>query len=231
MASVSAFYETKLYFCNAIQYTNPLSFEEWDKLPQGNKAAHLFVQFYDSIVQAWHKVNKFDCVVGEDGVSCMCQYLEKNVPVISNEPKRFTPQYIYTVAFNCLDCLLYIKRDRDKWENETPERFDYDGEEISLYDAAVDASTSLDDVYTSQIFQDEFWKAIEDEGVDAAKILNYLLTNDPADLKKLTKRNKLYDLDPLSDVEVKMDNVASIVERIRTRLDKVDGLKEHYNIG
>lgn len=228
MASVSAFYETKLFFCEAIEYSNPLSFEEWDKLPRGNKAAHLFVQFYDSILQAWHKVNKFDCVVGEDGVSCMCQYLEKNVPIISDDPNRFSPQYIYSVAFNCLDCLLYIKRDRNRWEKEVSERFDYDGEEVSLYDATVDPSSSLDNVYTDQIFDEEFWKAIEDEGVEAVKILNYLLTKDPKDLKKLTKRNRLYELDPLRDVEVKIDDVDKIVKRIRARLSSVEGLREHY---
>ena len=34
MAKISAFYETKLLFCSALQYEQPLTFDEWNLIPQ-----------------------------------------------------------------------------------------------------------------------------------------------------------------------------------------------------
>ena len=137
MAKVSAFYETKLMICSAIQYEHPLTFDEWNLIPEENKAAYLFIQFYDNILQAWHKANRVDMIHSEDGVSIILQYLMKNVAIIKENPERFEPQYIHQVAYNCFYCLCEPKRVVFAFENEVSNICTFEGEELNLYDTVV----------------------------------------------------------------------------------------------
>lgn len=225
MANLSAFYETKLFFCSATQFEKSLTFEEWNNKPDDMKAALLYLQFYDSICQAWHKANPYDTVDGERGVEEMMRYLMKNAPIISADPKRYTPQYIYRIAFNCLDCVVYYHS--KPAENEISANYDYEGEELNLFDTTVDIDSDLHSVYESQIFDAAFWEALEGD-VEAEKVVRYLISGDPQDLKKLTKRNKRYDIDPLRDVAVSLDKVDEVIDRIRCKVSAIDGLKEHF---
>jgi hypothetical protein len=58
---------------------------------------------------------------------------------------------------------------------------------------------------------------IEDIGVDAEKVMRYLLSNNPKDLKKLNKRDNSYNFDPLRNIEVSMESATEIIEKLRNR--------------
>lgn len=221
MANVAALYETRNFYRNSLQIFQPLTFEQWNSLDRDDKAAGLFLNFFDQIVLAWEKANTIDFINCEDGVEIVNQYLEKNVPIIENNSKRFTPNYIYTVSFNCMYCICHDRKcDKDRLENETPRYISKDGDEVDLLDFVDDG----EDNYT--ISEDlnlerEFWALIEDEGMEAEKVMRYLLTNNEADLKKITRRNKNYSKDPLRDVEVSIDKVDEIVVRLKEKLCSV----------
>ena len=98
------FYVTRDLFREYVRYTNPLSYSEWCNIPDDNKAAVLYLQFFDQITLAWYKMKSVYSVEA-DGVGEVLQYLQKNVDKIRNDEKRFTPAYIYKVCSNCLYCL------------------------------------------------------------------------------------------------------------------------------
>lgn len=63
---------------NAINYTEPLSYDQWLKLHDDYKAGALFVQFYDQICLAYRKLYN-NATVEEECVSEILAYLCKNV--------------------------------------------------------------------------------------------------------------------------------------------------------
>lgn len=218
MANLSSFYDARRLFREYTGYSEPLSFDEWNSHPSGHKAALLFVQFFDQITLAWEKANAFDFIDGEEGVSIVNQYLNKNVPIIENQPKRFTPRYIYRVAYNCMYCICHdLLSVKDRWENETSGIVVHDGEELNLFDTFADTKGSASDVSEYAGFEKEFWSVIEDEGLSAEKVMRYLMSHDAADLKKMNPRNKRYKLDPLRDVDVKLEEVDSIISVLREK--------------
>lgn len=153
---LTPFYATKAMFRDYLNYTKPLSYEEWLNVSDDDKAAVLYVQFFDQIVLAWYKVKSF-YTPDEDGVSTMLQYLIKNVPVIMNDKSRFTPNYIYRVASNCLYCICHdIKRDRERYDNETSniQPSGVDGV-VDLFDTVCDP-----ECISSAITREAFWKAV-----------------------------------------------------------------------
>ena len=207
----SAFVDTKNLFVNFLSYVKPYSYEEWSALPHECKAAALFVQFYSPITLAWYKVKSF-YTSEEDGVSCMVQYLMKNVPIIDADPNRFNAKYIYRVAYNCLYCVCHdIKRDKDRYENEMSDQVESDDGTSSLFDTVV-VFPDFDDEITKK----EFWRVVNNMGPKEQKYLNYLMNEES--LKKVSKRSCSYEDDPLRDVEVKLDEIDSIVSEIREQL-------------
>lgn len=231
MANLTAFYDTRNLYRESTQYTKPLSFEEWNLRPELHKAAILFVQFFSQITLAWDKANSYDFIEGEDGVSTICQYLEKNVPIIENNPKRFTPAYIYKVAYNCLYCICHDRKcDQDRWDNETSGIVIVDGKEVNLLETVPDEHGSAQACMDSNNFRKEFWHTVEDMGVKAEKVMQYLLSNDESDLKKVNPRCKRYKTDPLRDVEVTKDELMSILSELRKRFMNLseDSLCKEY---
>lgn len=109
------FKEAKERYESAIGKKAPITFDEWFSLPDSHKAAALFINFYNQITLAWTKA-KADFTEDEDGLSIIMQYLMKNVPIIECNPKRYSANYIYRVAENCMKCLRRVKSEiaRDK---------------------------------------------------------------------------------------------------------------------
>lgn len=207
----NAFNETRNLFITSTGYTRPLSYQEWMMIPSENKAAVLFVQFFDEITLAWYKTKSF-FVVEEDGVSTMLQYLMKNVPIIENDSKRFKPNYIYKVAYNCLYCISHdIKRDIERYENEVSNIVACGDDQLDLFDT-VPAKSDLHDELTRK----QFWAIIEDMGVKTQKVINYLLNGDSLDT--VSKRSKSYATDPLRDVAVSVDEMEQIVKALKAKL-------------
>lgn len=181
---LNAFNETRNLFRDYTNYSHPLSYDEWSAIADEYKAAVLFVQFFDQITLAWYNTKSF-FVVEEDGVSCVLQYLSKNVPILKENPKRFTPGYIYKVAYNCLYCISHdIKRDIDRYHNETSNIVISGEDELDLFDTVM----SNDLEYTDAMSSASFWNVIESMGPETLKVVNHLLTG--ASLKKAKMSSK-----------------------------------------
>lgn len=217
----NAFKETKNLFIDYTNYSRPLSYAEWLSVPDDNKAAILYVQFYEQITLAWFKTKSF-FVLEEDGVSTMLQYLVKNVPIIKENPKRFTPAYIYKVAYNCLYCISHdIKRDIARWENETSNIVTSgDGDELDLFDTVV-----IGDGFDESMTRGDFWAIIEMMGPETEKVINHLLNGESLDA--VNKLAKSYKDDPLRDVSVTLDQMEVIMEQLRTNLA---AFRKIYNV-
>ena len=119
---MNQFIETRKLFENVIGVKYPLTYEVWLVVRDNLKAAALYVKFFDQITLAWRKTKK-PFMEEETAISTLMQYLMKNVDIIKENPKRYTPNYIYRVAFNAFYPLGRIKRDIDEWSHRT---VDYD---------------------------------------------------------------------------------------------------------
>ncbi len=211
------FAKTRNLYIIYTSYTEPLSFNQWNMLPDDHKAAVLFVQFYDQITLAWYKLSNIaPWIPAEDGVSTMCQYLHKNVPIISADSRKFTPNYIYRVAYNCLYCItIDPQKLRERAFTETsniaigPDNVEYD-----LYDTA--SSVSAEDEFEDSEYKRQFWQVIEDAGLETQKVVNYLLNGEG--LGKVNKRCKSYKDDPLRDIQVDAERLEEIIADLKRKL-------------
>lgn len=140
--------------------------------------------------------------------------------MLEEDKSKFSPGYIYRVAYNCLYCICHDRKcDKDRLENETSGIIMHDGEEFDLFSTLADKSGSVESVYTTSRFESEFWRIIEDEGKSAEKLMRYLLSENSDDLKKLDpkKHKDRYKSDPLRDVEVNSNSIDSILSNLRER--------------
>lgn len=220
MANLAAFYETRNLFIQYTQFVKPLTFDQWKLVPQDHKAAVLFVQFFDQVCMAWNKYNKLEMVPAEDGVSTVLQYLEKNVAKILDEPARFTPAYIYRVAYNCMSCICWGEK-MDNRLKETPCTVECDGAEVNLLDYAGYTTQSAEDSFELEELRNKIWSIIEDEGLEAEKVAKYLISGNEADLKKLNKRNRNYYRDNLSDIAVSIEEANRIASILKQKLSSI----------
>ena len=112
------------------------------------------------------------------------QYLQKQVPLLREDSKRYTQAYIYRVAFNCLDCCTYATaKRRFEYANMQSNEIDVDGDTLDLFDltASRDATAEelVDEIFTDA-GRDEFWDIIEsidakNNNSTATNIVNALL--------------------------------------------------------
>lgn len=146
-------------------------------------------------------------------------YITINRHMIAEDPKKFSGAYIYRVAYNCLYCICGHDRqcDKDRIANEVSNTAVVDGVEFDLYDTVVDWDKSVDVVADRLHFEAEFWAVVESEGATAEKVMRYLLTNNPSFLKSLSRNDKKYKLDPLRDISVSIDEVDTILNKLRDK--------------
>ena len=141
ISSNSCFYKTLCIYREYIGYKKAYSFNQWKRLPDNQKVAALFVQFYNEITLAWYKV-KTEWSIEEEGVEIINQYLDKNVSKILNDKKRFDPRYIYRVAYNCLYCLcIDPSKNKDRYYKEQSNITNYGEEELDLFDTIISEDT------------------------------------------------------------------------------------------
>lgn len=151
----SEFYDTYKMYRNYIGYdkSKPYSYEKWMKLDSSKKCAALYCQFYSEITLAWYKVATSWNTEAE-GVEEIHKYLLKNVSKIEEDKKRFSPKYIYRVAWNCFDCLIPKWVPRLKWRIENEVNTEYigdDGIPFSIFDFISDGkSDKLDEIIESK---------------------------------------------------------------------------------
>lgn len=209
----NAFNTTRNMFIEATGYTKPLSYDEWMKVSSSYKSAVLFVQFYDQITLAWYKTKSF-FVEEELGVETMLQYLEKNVPLLEANSAKFTPHYIYTVAYNCLYCISHdIKRDIQRYENEISNIVRTSDDELDLFDTIVNPDAIEHDIHKKM-----FWDMIENFDLKTQKVVYHLLNGES--LRRTSKRSPRYATDPLRDISVSVSEMETILEELKVKLSK-----------
>lgn len=166
------FIETKNLIISYLEYSEPLSFDQWASIADDQKAAVLYVQFFDQITLAWYKADSLQRGSTEDGVSTVLQYLQKNVPIIMAAPKKFTPAYIYRVAYNCLYCICHdIKRDKERFEHERFSTVITADGELDLCNLVPD----YDEDFTQTQLKAYFWAVIDDMGDKAQSVVSSLI--------------------------------------------------------
>lgn len=172
--SRTCFYETRAMFRNYLNYEKPLSYEEWLSVDDDNKAAVLYVQFFDQITLAWYKL-RTKAAIEEECVSEVLMYLVKNVPLIKENPSRFKPNYIYKVAYNCIYCKSMDpykgQTSKTSWYNNTTSQYVQSGDDI------VDIFDTICDVEDIDVIacKEHFWKIIEDMGEDTLAVVDQIL--------------------------------------------------------
>lgn len=160
---------TRNLFIGYLSYTKPLSYSEWLSLDDSDKAAALYVQFYEQITLAWFTAKK-NYGDEDEAVETIMQYLEKNVPIIKNSPSRFTSNYMYRVAYNCLSCICYSRKfieDRLKYEVSNIQ-FGPDGNEYDIFEHHSNNS----DTTVNDYLKEELWDTIEELAQEDARVLD-----------------------------------------------------------
>lgn len=183
---MNQFKETLNHFKPALVELDYSTYWEWMLIPDDLKAIALYVQFYDEITLAWYKTQK--PFIEEDiAVSTLMQYLIKNVDIIESDRKRFTPNYVYKIAFNAFYPLGRIQRDINYFYNEHAgcsellknksddwtENFDSDNSAY-LEHAFVDKLITSDTYFDDSV-DDEIWNIIKSLDNDTKRVIEYLL--------------------------------------------------------
>lgn len=193
------FQQTKIRFREFANYERPLTYDEWMDAPDECKAAILYVQFYDQITLAWMKTKDVYTDIN-DGVSEILQYLNKNVEKIKADGKRFTPNYIYRVAFNCLSCLSWNDPELNHrcrtYHNEVSNIVGYGEDELDLFDTIVDERSETGSEFDFEgnhsylVNATKFWDIVESMGKKTKLVVAKLLgekSYTPKELNSVTE--------------------------------------------
>ena len=164
---LTEFIKTKKLFEEAtpdVKY--PLSYAEWMQLPEKYKASALYVTFYQQIVTAASKVCNPN-IPETDTISFINMVLVQNLDDIKNNPKKYTPAFIYTLARNAA---VDVTRVKNKYS-------------VFISDTEI-MNLSFD--YYYEEYEDEFYDIIPDESdpviaaaLDAINLKMLEIENDP----------------------------------------------------
>lgn len=214
------FVQTKNMFREYLSgYSKSPNFDEWNSAANDDKAALLYVTFYQEITLAWYNAVNANGVVHvtqEDGVSTVMQYLMKNVSKISEDQSRYTAKYIYKVCYNCL-LSLWKTRGADMRRSECEISNEYinaaDNVAVNLWDLVP----SEDEDFETQQVKEAIWNVIKHMGPKAEKVVNHLIN--PSDtIYKVSRSSSEYPLDSLADVSVTKEEYEQIVEELKVKL-------------
>lgn len=164
---LTEFVKTKKLFEEAtpdIKY--PLSYAEWIQLPEKYKASALYVTFYQQIITAAGKTHNPN-TSETDIISYINMVLVQKLDDIKNDPKKYTPAFIYTLARNAAVDVTRLKSNFSIFTN---------GTEI--------LNNSLD--YFYEKYEDDLYNILPDEAdpviaaaLDAINLKMLEIENDP----------------------------------------------------
>ena len=198
-------------------YPKNLSYAEWIKADADDKAALLYVTFYQEITLAWCNAitsNKVVYVSQEDGVSTVLQYLMKNVDKIADDENRYSPRYIYKVCYNCLLSLATTRgADQKRSICEISNEYTEGDTLVNLWDLVP----SEDDDIETQKTKEAVWNIIKHMGPKAEKVVNHLIN--PSDtLHKVSQSSSERPIDRLADVSVTPAEYETIIAELKIQL-------------
>ena len=159
-------------------YPKNLTYEDWKNAENEDRAALLYVTFYQEVTLAWYNAivsRDISYVTQEDGISTVLQYLMKNVDYILEDPNKYNKQYIYRVCYNCIGCLPRSVADsnRDMYDisNEYSEVGINGVTTVNLWDLVP----SEDEDMETQETKEAIWNIIRHMGPKAEKVVNHLI--------------------------------------------------------
>ena len=168
----------------------PITYDVWMTIPDNYKAAALYVQFYEQITLAWTKARS-EFTEDGDGVSTCMQYLIKNVPIIMVDSKKFSPAYIYKIAYNCMGCLRRVIREQERYAN-TVSQYAYVGDnELDFFESIL-----CEDVFINTNKKKaavEIGKIIITMDSDLQKMVDHLLNGTKLSKKVAAHEEELMD--------------------------------------
>ena len=179
-------------FRSYLDYSKPLSFEEWSEIDDSFKAAALYVQFYKEITLVWIKIGH-PCVEPEEVISTILQYLCKQVDIIQDNKSKFYGGYIFRVIYNCVYCLTELtehnrSKYRLRWENEqSMEITTKDSDTINILDIWCPQDEDMLDV----LLKDKLQAILGQFTDEQLKIVSYIEKGSPYKLKE-QEQMKLY---------------------------------------
>ena len=202
-------------------YPKDLTYYDWKCADTEDKAALLYVTFYQEITLAWYNAvvsNGIVYVSQEDGISTVLQYLMKNVDKINADPDRYSAQYIYRVCFNCLLSLWKTRgtdrqRSLDEISNEYVESSASGDVEVNLWDLVP----SEDEDMETQETKEAIWNIIRHMGPKAEKVVNHLI-NPKDTLHRVAQSSSERPIDRLADISVSKDEYDAIISELREKL-------------
>lgn len=185
------FQETKDRFMAATCFVRyPLTYDVWMSLVDELKAAALFVNFYPQVIVAWQKWDKLCYLEEEDAVGTVIQYIVKNVDKIKADRKRFTPNYIYTVAYNALTGFCRVAGRQWYYATFQSNTFDLDDGEHDMFDIIEDTV----DCFRSSRFR----KVISSMNDTQKAIISHLIWN--TKLEKTERKSEKAIMEQLREV-------------------------------
>lgn len=215
------FQQTKIRFREFANYERPLTYDEWMAAPDECKAAILYVQFYDQITLAWMKTKSVYTDIN-DGVSEILQYLNKNVEKIKADGKRFTPNYIYRVAYNCLSCLSWNDPELNHrcrtYQNEVSNIVGYGEDELDLFDTIVDensetgAQFDFDANKSYLVNATKLWDIVESMGKKTKLVVAKLLGEKSYTPKELNSVSEEETQEIIAELRVKLAGFVGILD-------------------
>ena len=116
---LTEFVKTKKLFEEAtpdVKY--PLSYAEWIQLPEKYKASALYVTFYQQIITAAGRAHNPN-ISETDIISYINMVLIQKLDDIKNDPRKYTPAFIYTLARNAAVDVTRLKSNFSIFTNET----------------------------------------------------------------------------------------------------------------
>lgn len=166
----NAFYDTRIYFRECLGIIEDVSYRGWMQLSYDDKLPVLYLQFFDQIILAWNRI-KTEYSDDSECVSYVLQYLMKNVRYIMNDEARYTAEYMYTVAYNCLFSKCRTRKiDHQRNSIEVPE---YIQDDLSWFDICAD-SRSVEGMEEAA----SIWKLLDDQDADTMTVVMHLINKD-----------------------------------------------------
>ena len=244
---MNQFVETKNRFMNAVESIGikiPVTYEEWMCIDDRYKAITLYCNFYNQITLAWDKA-KATFIDEELAVSTLMQYIIKNVSIIKENPKKFKPSYIYTVAYNSMGALRRVKREQDRFDFTTSQFVSNGSDEIDLFATMIGEDVDMINKIYGNKYDAAIWQIISNMDLRTKDMIAYLLgaprlparaANHQeeilANLRKELKRFKSYycDSDKSSESsKVTFKSVLKVEDNIQSATVKMrDGVQAVY---
>lgn len=199
-------------------YPEHPTFEEWNNASEEDKAALLFVSFYQEVTLAWYNAVVSKNIVylsQEDGISTALQHLMKNVSKISADKNRYCSKYIYRVVYNSF-WGIWRTRENEKLRSACEYSNEYTDGDVSVN--LWDLVPSEDDDIETQETKEAIWNIIRHMGPKAEKVVNHLI-NPKDTLHKISQSSSERPYDRLADVSVSNTEYEEILAELRVKLE------------